>query len=278
VTNPTHDAELFCRIDCLVGEGPFWQEGRLYWVDILESRLHSCNEIGADLRTLTVPSHLGAAAPWRQGFICGTKEGFGTLARDGSFKLLPGSPPMPADMRCNDGKLDPSGRFWCGTNEYSFSPGKGALYRVDRNGDVKRMLEGLILPNGLDWDESAGLFYFIDTFTHRVDVFDYNAASGEIANRRIAFETPKEFGLPDGMARDSYGRLWIAFWGGSRVVAFDPRSGRPVHQINVPTRLTSSCWIGQRTLYITTARNTLPPTVLAQEPLAGSVFRAELPR
>jgi sugar lactone lactonase YvrE len=193
--------------------------------------------------------------------------------------VLAESPALGANMRCNDGKLDPAGRFWFGTTDYEFKPGSGRLYRVARNGSVQEIANGLILPNGLDWDARAGRFYFIDTFAHRVDVFDFDLASGDVANRRTAFEVPREFGLPDGMARDSFGRLWVAFWGGSRVIAFDPGSGRPVGEVRVPTRLTSSCCLGadERTLYITTARNTLSAETLSREPLAGSVFRADLP-
>ena len=113
-----------------------------------------------------------------------------------------------------------------------------------------------------------------------MDVFDFDMASGEVANRRVAFELPRELGLPDGMSRDPFGRLWVAFWGGSRVVAFDPDSGQPVAMVQVPTRLTSSCCLGPdgQTLYITTARNTLSADVLREEPLAGSVFRAAFAR
>jgi sugar lactone lactonase YvrE len=276
---PTADAQLFCRADCIVGEGPFWHGRRLYWVDILGSSLHSCDEVGSDTAVCPVPSHLGAAAPWSGGFIAATRQGVGIVSAEGEFTLLAGGPTLGANMRCNDGKLDPAGRFWFGTTDYEFKPGSGALYRVARNGDVTEIANGLILPNGLDWDVQAGRFYFIDTFTHRVDVFDFDLASGEVADRRVAFEVPREFGLPDGMTRDSFGRLWVAFWGGGRVVAFDADSGRPVGQVRVPTRLTSSCCLGpdERTLYITTARNSLSAEVLFREPLAGSVFRADLP-
>jgi sugar lactone lactonase YvrE len=277
---PTRDAELFCRIECVVGEGPFWHQGRLFWVDILGSRLHSCDEKGADLHSIDFPSHLGAAAPWGAGFIAGTKDGLGVMISHGAFKLLPASPPMATGMRFNDGKLDPSGRFWCGSNAYTFTPGMGSLYRVERNGAIKCLVTGLILPNGLDWDEDAGLFYFVDTFTQRVDKFDYDAASGDIENRRLAFHIPKEYGIPDGMSLDPQGRLWVACWGGSRVVAFEPKTGRTLCTIRVPTQLSSSCAVGPdgRSLYITTARSVLSPEALANEPLAGSVFRAELPQ
>jgi sugar lactone lactonase YvrE len=226
-----------------------------------------------------VPSHLGAAAPWDGGFIAATQQGVGILSTAGEFALLAGGPTLRENMRCNDGKLDPAGRFWFGTTDYEFKAGCGSLYRVNLDGSVREVANGLILPNGLVWDEPAERFYFIDTFTHRVDVFDFDLPSGEVANRRVAFELPPELGLPDGMARDFLGRLWIAFWGGGCVVAFDSDSGRPVAQVRVPTRLTSSCCFGpnEHALYITTARNTLSSEVLRQEPLAGSVFRADLP-
>jgi sugar lactone lactonase YvrE len=276
---PTIDAQLFCRADCLVGEGPFWHARRLFWVDILRSSLHSCDETGSRAEVRSLPSHLGAAAPWNDGFIAATQQGVGIVSAQGDFTLLADSPTLGVNLRCNDGKLDPAGRFWFGTTDYEFKPGSGALYRVARDNSVREIANGLILPNGLDWDERAERFYFIDTFTHRVDVFDFDMVSGEVANRRVAFELPREWGLPDGMSRDLFGRLWVAFWGGSRVVAFDPNSGQPLAMVQVPTRLTSSCCLGPdgQTLYITTARNTLSADILRAEPLAGSVFRATLP-
>jgi sugar lactone lactonase YvrE len=112
-----------------------------------------------------------------------------------------------------------------------------------------------------------------------VDVFDYDPASGALEHRRPAFVFPKEFGMPDGMVRDPFGRLWVAGWGGSQVVGFEPETWRPFCRILVPTQLSSSCWIGPdaKTLYITTARVDLSDAQLAAEPLAGCMFRAELP-
>ena len=275
---PSINAQLFCKAECQVGEGPFWHQQRLYWVDIFGSRMHSCDGNGSDARSITLPSHVGAVAPWEDGFIAGTKDGIGFLTHDGIFSLLPTSPHLSADMRFNDGKLDPAGRFWCGSTTYKCTQAVGALYRVERDGTVGRVLEGLTIANGLEWNEEATRFYYIDTPTQRVDAFDYDIASGRIENRRVAFDIPKEFGIPDGMARDRAGRLWVACWGGSRVVGFDSGSGRPVAQINIPTQLTSSCWVSpdSRRLFITTARSILSEQQLAREPLAGSVFCAEL--
>jgi D-xylonolactonase len=273
------DATLFCQSESLLGEGTIWHRDRLYWVDILQSELQSCDGRGQDRRALTLPSHVGAAAPWPGGFIAGTQQGIGILTPEGAFHVLPDSPRLAPGLRFNDGKLDPQGRFWCGTMDYSAAPHAGSLYRVEQNGRVTCVLDGITIANGLAWNESAGRFYYIDTITHRVDVFDFDPPSGAIANRRTAFELPAEYGLPDGMSRDSSGRLWIAFWRGGQVIGFAPDTWKPVYRIQVPTRLTSSCWIHEesRTLYITSARTELSPAQLVAEPLAGSVFCAALP-
>src|SRR5687767_5631558 len=88
------DADLFFKADCLLGEGPFWHDGRLYWLDILNSRMYSCDGAGKNPRVATFPSHIGTAAPWKDGFIAGTRQGIGILARDESFSLLPETPQL----------------------------------------------------------------------------------------------------------------------------------------------------------------------------------------
>lgn len=272
------DAELFFRDDCLLGEGPFWHEERLFWVDILNCQLRSCDARGNDFGILRFPSHVGCVAPWGKGFIAGTKEGLGTISIGGSYRPLPQSPVLPRNIRFNDGKLDPAGRFWCGTMDYEARAGMGALYVVEKDGSVREVLDGITIANGLAWDERAGLFYYIDTALGRVDVFDYNIGTGAITNRRVAFRIPAELGLPDGMALDDAGTLWIACWRGAHVLGYDPHSGELRARLRLPTRLSSSCWIHRDRIYVTTARTELNPDQLRMEPLAGSIFTGRLPQ
>jgi len=272
-------AELFCEVPCDVAEGPFWYEGRLHWVDIFRCTLFSCDNAGNDLTSIVLPMHLGCVAPWQRHFIAGTQAGIGFLFPDAHFERLRESPRLPPGMRCNDGKLDPAGRFWVGTTTYDFQTGEGALYRVDRDLKVERVLDGLTLPNGLDWDASASSFYLIDTYARRLDCFDWEMASGQLSNRRPAFTLSDDWGLADGMTIDRAGRLWIAFWQGGRVLGLDARSGRPLVRIDVPAILTTSCCLDVtgNTLFITTARSHLREEQLKDQPLAGSVFCADIP-
>jgi sugar lactone lactonase YvrE len=276
---PVFDAYPCATVVCELGEGPFVHDGRLYWVDILQRHLHSCVGGGGDHRILAVPTHLGAAAPWPGGFVTATQGGIGTLSREGEFALLPNSPRLPPELRFNDGKRDPVGRFWCGTMAYQLTPAAGALYCVEPDGAVRRVVEDVTISNGLDWDAKRGLFFYIDTPTRRVDVWDYAAVSGEISNRRLFLQLPPEYGLPDGMSLDDRGRMWIAFWGGGQVIGFDLERRVAVARVLVPASLSSSCWFDRsdRALYITSARTGLTPEQLAREPEAGKIFRADIP-
>src|SRR5256885_1373349 len=91
-------------------------------------------------------------------------------------------------------------------------------------------------------DIMSGRVHLFDPATGGVDVLDYDAATGAIAARRpfAAIERP---GWPDGMAVDVDGGLWVALWGGSRVVHYLP-DGTIAGEIPVPAVQVSSCCFG----------------------------------
>ena len=94
--------------------------------------------------------------------------------------------------------------------------------------------------------------YFIDSLTYRVDVFDYD---GEPANRRTFAVVDPADGIPDGLAVDDEGGVWVALHGGGAVRRYDP-DGAHVETIDVPaTNVTACCFGGDdgRSLFITTA-------------------------
>jgi sugar lactone lactonase YvrE len=78
--------------------------------------------------------------------------------------------------------------------------------------------------------------------------------------------------VPDGAAMDSEGTLWVALWGGARVIAIDP-AGREVASIPVPVRQPSACAFGGpdlRTLFITSAADG------DDSPEAGALFAVDM--
>jgi sugar lactone lactonase YvrE len=209
------------------------------------------------------------------GLVLAVSEGFVALdPQTGHMELLGAAESDDPTTRMNDGKVDPAGRFWAGTMGVDHRTGAGTLYRLDADRTVTPMVRPVTISNGLDWSLDGRTMYYIDTRTRRVDQFDFDAATGAIANRRPLIEIPEGAGSPDGMTLDSEGYLWVALWNGWCVQRYAP-DGTPDMRIEVPAAETSSCTFGGRTLdqlFITTAQEGFPPGGKPDQPHAGSLF------
>jgi sugar lactone lactonase YvrE len=174
-------------------------------------------------------------------------------------------------MRFNDGKCDPRGRLFAGTMALEKPRAPGTLYRFDPDGAISPVLTGLGTSNGLAWSRDERTMFFIDTPTLEVSAFDYDPATGAIANRRTAVKFPSETNArPDGMVIDADDNLWVAMYDGAGVQGCDPRTGKIFAKIDVPARKTTSCTFGGpvlRDLYITCART-------EGEPHTGAIWMA----
>ncbi len=258
------------------GEGPFWDavNGRLLLVDLLRGALVCVEASGTTGRH----EFGGVAATVRArhggGFVLATERGFRLLSPD----LVPDGEEIGAFddplLRMNDGGCDPGGRFYCGTMAYAETPGAGVLYRLDPDLSVHVVLSGVTISNGLQWHPDGRRVYYNDSPTGRIDLYDFDPGTGDFGDRRTFVTIEPGAGLPDGMALDSDGGVWIALWGASAVHRYDP-DGRLSDRIELPVRQVSACTFGGpdgSTLYITTSRLGLGADA---EPEAGAVFAAE---
>jgi sugar lactone lactonase YvrE len=106
--------------------------------------------------------------------------------------------------------------------------------------------------------------------------YDYDLATGAIANPRLVISVPPEMGWPDGMTSDTEGMLWVALWGGAKLTRWNPASGQLLAAISFPALNVSSCVFGGpglTDLYVTTARKEMDSGQLAKYPLSGGLFR-----
>lgn len=271
------DAEYITGAGAVLSEGPVWWQGHLLWVDIERRRIHRWNPVTRESYQWEFPHRLGFVIPTTRGdAVVGADA---TLARVdlATGRMSPWTRPAgePDDHRFNDAKCDPSGRLWAGTLALTEAPELGTLYMVGADGVPMPKVSKVTISNGLAWSPDGGTLYYIDSATRRVDAFDFEAATASISNRRTVIRL--EDGLPDGMAIDHAGNLWVALWGGWKVACHDPRTGRRLAEVSLPVEAVTSCCFGDDdTLWITTASRDLDAAGHAAQPLAGGVFRARV--
>jgi sugar lactone lactonase YvrE len=251
------------------GEGPVWSArwGGLRWVDMLAGDVLQLADDGSVART-----HVGEVAaalrPRRGGgAVIGVRRGFALEGPDGSLRALP-ELWSGDDIRMNDGGCDPDGRFYCGTMAYDETPGAGTLYRLDPDGSVTVVLDGVTVSNGLEWSPDGTRAYYVDTPTREISVFEYDA---QLRDRRVFARTDAH---PDGLTVDAEGGVWVALYDGRAVLRFDA-TGRLDARIDVPAGRVTACTFGGAgldRLFITTSREGLSP---GDEPAAGSLYAAE---
>jgi sugar lactone lactonase YvrE len=185
--------------------------------------------------------------------------------------------PRRLDTRTNDGACDAAGRLWVGTMAMDERSPVAGLYRVDPDLSVTTLLTGTAISNGLGWSPSGRQFYFIDSPTRRIDVFDCDLAAGTVENRRLFAPVEVEDAVPDGLAVDADGCVWVALHGGWGLHRYAP-DGQLMGIVDLPVaRITSCCFGGDdlRDLYVTTRREGLSDAEAAQQPLAGALLRLD---
>jgi len=257
-----------------LGESPLWDaaHGRLLWLDILHFRL---------LSTDPATGATGITELGRRASAIAFEDDGGLVAAAGREIVRLGSGEVIATLpdtslgRFNDGKPDADGRFWVGTADPQGEP-RGALCRLGPAGGLSPMLDGVRMSNGLGWSPDGRTMYYVDTGTRRLDAFDFDMAGGMLGQRRTMLELPPGH-LPDGLTVDADGRVWLAVWGSSLVLAIAP-DGRIEREVRLPTLRPSSCTFGGpelRTLFITTAQQGATAEELAADPLAGALFAFE---
>ena len=274
--------ECFSDVGATLGEGPLWdkQTNRLYALDCMGKKLFCHEKSGPPSDTWSLPRTPGSFAMRQDGgMLMAYRRGL-ALIEPGTTKLEDVPTPHIDFTKeiFNDGKCDRNGRFWTGTMDFNIKEPVGALYRVDPDLSVHRMDTGITLSNGIGWSPDNRAMYFCDSRPGQIWAYDYDLASGAIANRRLFVDFKGRKGRPDGCTVDAEGGLWVAEISASKVVRFDP-SGKEVSHVELPVSRPTSVMFGGpdlRTLFITSMKNGLTPEELGREPLAGNVFAADV--
>lgn len=274
-------AEPVADVTAMLGEGPYWvpEDDCLLWVDAHGGQLHRTYFPSGETVTLDV-GVVSAAFPAVGGGILTVGGNRLTLrmppGQGGQWttRLIAEVPAREA-VRFNDAGVDPAGRVWVGSMHTGESQPLGELYRLDGAGTATTVVKGVTVSNGLSWSPDGARLYYADSPTKRVDVFDYDPATGEAAGRRVFADLSAFDGVPDGLTVDADGCVWVAIWGGGVLRRFAP-DGSQDAVVGVPVSQPTSCAFGgpgMTDLYVTTAKVGLTGGELAAQPLAGRLLR-----
>ena len=262
--------ELLLQHQANTGEGPVVDGQILHWIDIPAGQIHQTNLHTLRTETINLGISVGAVAPLESsnGYALAYKNGFAFLENGEIREANPFL--QDPDYRMNDAKCDARGRLWGGSCHNDFTAGLGKLLRWDGGDSHKVMKENLALPNGLGWNRDNTLMYLADSMANKVFVSEFDLADDFLPTFRELITIDR--GVPDGLAIDNEGCIWLALWGGSRVIRISPE-GSIISEHLFPVTQPSSCAFGSDgTLYVTSARKGLSESQITEQPLAGSLF------
>ena len=199
----------------------------LWWIDIWQKHIHRYDPATGRDEIFEAPEYLGCLGLREKGGLVLTMaSGFYFFDPvTGVFEPIADPEAHMPQTRFNDGKPDRQGRFWSGT---MFEvPGKpiefvGALYRMDPDLSVHKMIEGVGCCNGLAFSPDSRTMYFSDSHSGRVDAYDFDPATGDIENRRTFIDMTVTGGVADGATVDAEGCYWVTIPVTSKVCRYDP--------------------------------------------------------
>ena len=261
-----------------LAEGPVWDAARrrLLWVDIpgglvLEGALRG--DVIEVTRRHRFPCMVSAVTVAADGILLVAAQERLVLLRPGGTRE-DGRRIVPAGQRrrLNDGSTDPAGRFLVGTLSLDGPSEREVLVRLETDGRITQLDGDLTLSNGLAWSADGTRMYSVDTLSRTIFVRDYDAVTGAVGERRVHLRVKD--GLPDGIALDTAGHLWVAVWGAAEVRRYAPDAAL-IERLALPAPHTSSvAFAGEdlRTLVITTATAELSDEQRRAHPGSGRLF------
>lgn len=261
-----------------LGESPLWSSatGELYWIDFYGPTVRRLSEDGCRNEwRLSQFSSIGSLVLCEDArVLIATDNGVYFFdPQSGAVEFFADPNRGRVDLPYNDAKVDRRGNYWVGNFDATESEPRGILYVLNRHGEWSIGDSGFVVCNGPTFSPEGDVLYFSDSNARRTLAYDVDG-TGRLTRRRVFHVFGEEDGLPDGCCVDRSGCLWIAMYGGSKVVRLSP-SGERLADIRLPTPYITSCCLGGenlRTLFVTSARSTE-----GSDALGGALFRLDVP-
>ena len=253
------------------GEGPRWRDGRLWFSDFQAHAVKSVSLAG-DLRTEfeidDQPSGLGWMPDGSLLVVSMTRRQLLRRTPGGEVSVHADLSGI-ATWHCNDMVVDAHGRAYVGNFGFDLDAELTArgpasviadhptarLALVEADGSVSVAAEDMHFPNGPVITPDGRTLIVAETLTSALTAFDIGKG-GRLANRRLWAPTGPR--VPDGIALDAAGAIWIANPIGHECVRI--AEGGEVKEVIDPGDNCYACMLGGddgRTLFMLTAETSI---------------------
>jgi len=235
--------EIICKKRCVIGEGPVWneKENLLYFVNAAEKELLKLDIDSGRLKTRKVKVGCNALCfDLRGRLIVSREDGVFILNEDDSVQTLYDTSKYSI-INANDMKVGPDKRIYVGTISgrklKTSDKLDGKLFSIDKSGEVKLLLDGLAVSNGMAWSSNGSKFYHTDSVTGIIKEYDFDKVSGSI------LYTGRKVFLPgvDGFTIDCEDNLAVTRWDDKKISFVNTLTMAVVEEVNVPDANPASC-------------------------------------
>ncbi len=245
-----------------LGESPQWNSstGEFFWIDFCGPTIRRLTPDGIRTDwTLHQFANIGSVVLCTDGrLLIGVDSGLHFFdPQDGTITPFADPNDGRVDLPYNDAKVDRHGNYWIGNFDATESEPRGVLYVLNRMGEWRIGDSGFIVCNGPTFSPQGDILYFSDSMGRQSLAYDLDS-SGKLECRRVLQKYSESDGLPDGCCVDIEGCIWIAMYGGSKVIRLSP-FGERLETLALPVRNVTACCLGGDklcTLYVTTAKST----------------------
>lgn len=262
------------------GEGPRWRDGLLWFSDFYRHAVYTLDpETGEETKVVDVPgqpSGLGWLPDGRLLVVSMTDHKVMRLETDGTL-VEHADISAHCGYHANDMLVDAQGRAYVGNFGYDLhddmarrdvptilgdeSAGATDLVRVDPDGSVTVVAEGVRFPNGMAFLDGGRTLVLAETLRLQLTAFTVQE-DGSLTDRRVWASTAEQMAAADGIAADGEGGVWVSAALGPAVVRY--AEGGEVTGMVTTTQNAFACAVGGpdgRTLYVMTAPSSEPKDV-----------------
>ena len=273
----TAEPKVVWKLNCILGEGTLWvkEHNSIYFVDIKKKKIHILNVKNKKRKVIKVNKQIGFIAHIKKNtFILGLEREI-RIVNLKSKKVIK-SIVIEEDLsnnRINDGKTDPKGRLWFGTMDNpERSIKNGSLYCLDKDLIIHKVDTGYFITNGPAFLNENN-FYHTDSRRRIIYKLKVNKYL-KIIKKEVFIKLNSKNGSPDGMTLDRNKNLWVATYGGAKLLVFN-KNGKLKHTVKFPAKNITNCTFGGKNnteIFVTTAKKSMNKSELQRYSFSGSLF------